>query len=239
MSSHQFKVFTLILFLSGFMSGCASKMSGQLLTDNKPIHSMDELVTSLHNADYIILGENHDNAIHHDLQLTILQELHSKGWLKQISMEMLTPIQQAGADSLVAKGETDPDQIYKQLQWNAGWDWALYGPIVIWAVSEGVPLKAANLSKDELKIIRSQPVRIGEVVLGKEGLNIHRERLRSAHCGHIDKAMEEKMLRVQVARDARMANSLMSVRSGGASVVWKLACTKGCGGAQVPEITQA
>ncbi|MCL6271761.1 ChaN family lipoprotein [Sansalvadorimonas sp. 2012CJ34-2] len=191
-------------------------MKARFLEKQKPVLSLEDLSSKLQTADYVVLGEAHDNPIHHDLQLAVLQSLHDKGWLKQITMEMMIPSQQAAADEMAAKGITNPDKIYELLEWNDGWDWAFYGPIVIWAVSEGIPLRAGNLSRDELKIIRAQPVRIGEVMLGKGGLNIHRERLRSAHCGNISKAMEERMLRVQVARDARMANSMMAIPTGSA-----------------------
>ena len=218
MSSYQFKVVILTFLLSLYLTGCAQQMSARFLEEKKStaVLSLDDLSIKLQSADYIILGESHDNPIHHDLQLAVLEKLYETGWLKQISLEMLIPSQQVSADELIAKGITNPDEIYDKMQWNEGWDWAFYGPIVIWAVSEGIPLKAANLSKDELKIVREQPVRIGEVMLGKEGLNIHRERLRNSHCGHIDKALEERMLRVQVARDVRMANSMMAISAGSA-----------------------
>ena len=183
-------------------------------TSEKQKPSVDALVDKLVQADYIILGEKHDNPEHHQLQLDILKRLKKRGWLKQVSMEMLTPSQQADVDMAIEKKIEDFYGLEQILQWDKGWNWELYGPIVSWAVSEGVPLKAANLDEAELKNVRLKPDRLGQELLGKRGVAIHRKQFRDSHCGHVDRKREESMLRVQVSRDARMAASLTSRSKG-------------------------
>ncbi len=214
MPASIFRVGIACLFCA-FLSGCIPEaMKKQQEKEESAKPTLESLVDTVAEADYVILGENHDNPIHHDLQLATLEALHARGWLKLLALEMLTPSQQVSADKLISDGITDLGQIYKELNWDDGWDWALYGPIVIWAVAEGIPLKAANLDTEELKAIREQHLRADNMVLDSESLQLHRDRFVSAHCGYINKAVEEKMLRVQVARDARMAASLTSEKTG-------------------------
>ncbi|MTI13619.1 ChaN family lipoprotein [Sansalvadorimonas verongulae] len=176
--------------------------------------SVDALVDELVKSDYIILGERHDNPEHHNLQLEILKELHKRGWLKQVSMEMITPSQQADVDMAIERKIDDFYGLEQVLQWQKGWDWNLYGPIVSWVVSEGIPLQAANLDENELKSVREKPNRVGTELLGPEGLAIHRQQFRDSHCGYVDRPREESMLRVQLSRDARMASSMTARKKG-------------------------
>ena len=186
------------------------------LAEERKLTSISDFADELQKADFIILGERHDNPEHHRLQLAILQELYSRGWLKQLSLEMLKPSQQEAIDLALQKKITDKDVLQKILAWEHGWDWELYGPILSWAIALEVPVKSANLDDDELGLIRKQPIPSKRRVLGEEELNIHRLQFRVAHCGYVNEGLEESMLRVQLARDARMAASLLSVSSGAA-----------------------
>ena len=204
----------LFLVFSGFIlaSGCASHkpavIYGTAHHSEKQIASVPELAGEFIASDYLILGEQHDNPEHHALQLEILQDLHQKGWLKQIAMEMLVPSQQQAADRAVKNKITDLSELNTLLQWDKGWDWDMYGPIVGWAVSQGIPLKAANLDKGELETTRATPAKLGNKVLGEAGVKVHKDQFRESHCGHIPAERAETMLRVQVGRDIRMAASL-------------------------------
>lgn len=196
--------------------GCASELSspGLILAPaesaGKTLDDIPALVDQLEQADFIVLGELHDNAEHHALQDAILRELHKRGWLKQIAMEMLQPNQQQAADLAVQGGVSDLNELNTFLDWHEGWDWELYGPIVSWAVAENVPLVAANLAPEELAMVREYAIRFSHELLPEEGQKLHRERFREAHCNTIDATTEERMLRVQISRDVRMANRLVS-----------------------------
>ena len=206
-----------VLLLAISIQGCATKpgeVFNTQLTEHRRLATPADLADELQRADFVILGEQHDNAEHHNLQLNVLKELNRRGWLKQVSLEMLVPSQQSAADFALKEQITDQNKLYQILSWKKGWEWELYGPIVSWTISSGIALKAGNLDEGELKTVRDQPVRLGEKLLGESGLDIHRNQFRESHCGHTNKAREEVMLRVQVARDARMAASLASVKTG-------------------------
>lgn len=109
----------------------------------------DELVERIRNADRVLLGEQHDNDDHHRLQLWLLQRLHSERPQAGLLLEMLTPAQQPLVDQAYATGSSSA-ALKEQLQWNPGWPWELYGPVVRWALDEQVPLYAANLDRSEI-----------------------------------------------------------------------------------------
>ncbi len=204
---------TTLLGLLVTLGGCASKPPPGIVLSpaDKAGHVVADvptLVDHLESADFIVLGELHDNAEHHALQEEVLRELHKRGWLQQIAMEMLQPYQQAGADNVVSERITNMKQLNSQLQWQKGWDWELYGPIVSWAAGAGIALVAANIDPGERKMLEEYPARLSHKLLGKEGQKIHLQKLREAHCQMLDEAMVERMLRVQIARDVRMANRL-------------------------------
>ncbi|CAM3463906.1 ChaN family lipoprotein [Parendozoicomonas haliclonae] len=197
------------------LSGCAAKPAVMFATDSQPEHSIgtvSELADQLQKADYVILGERHDNPEHHALQKEVLVELYKRGWLKQVAMEMLVPSQQPGADLAVKDRVSDLTELNTMLSWEKGWDWELYGPIVSWATSNGVPLKSANLDKGELVTARANPARLGNLLLGEEGVKMHKDQFKAAHCGSIPADRAETMLRVQVGRDVRMAASLTEMK---------------------------
>ena len=174
-----------------------------------------QLLQELSQADYILLGENHDNPWHHERQLSLVSDLVKRGWLKQLSMEMMTPGQQSGANNIVAERSQDVDKIKKALNWSERWEWKFYGPIVSFVVAEGIPLRSANLERDALMAIYRQTyvVRLPDV-LDKPALELTRERIVKSHCGNIPEDRIDSMVMIQRARDDEMATSLLHAPTG-------------------------
>lgn len=166
----------------------------------------DELVERIRNADRVLLGEQHDNDDHHRLQLWLLQRLHSERPQAGLLLEMLTPAQQPLVDQAYATGSSSA-ALKEQLQWNPGWPWELYGPVVRWALDEQVPLYAANLDRSEIsELYRNPPPlspRYSEVAVAEL-----RETIARSHCGRIDEPQLGGMLGIQQQRDMRMAEAL-------------------------------
>ena len=50
---------------------------------------IDELVSRISGARYLLIGEKHDNPDHHAIQLNVLEFLSSEGKLSQLAMEMM------------------------------------------------------------------------------------------------------------------------------------------------------
>ena len=115
------------------------------------------LVESLVSAPHVMVGEKHDNPDHHRLQLWLLESLQAHRPQGSLVMEMLGPSQQAAVDRLQGETTFDPDALPDALEWNPGWDWALYGPLVQWGLTNPQRLLAANLAEDEMRTVYASP----------------------------------------------------------------------------------
>jgi uncharacterized iron-regulated protein len=122
-----------------------------------------QLAERLAQAAIVLVGERHDNPDHQALELWIMQVLADRRAQGSLLMEMLNPGQQSKVDEITAAFKsTDPANIPTALEWQDGWDWALYGPIVRYALGQPYPLLSANLSPDEICAIYShQPTLTG------------------------------------------------------------------------------
>lgn len=175
--------------------------SGQSLT-------AQELVQRLAKPSRVIVGEQHDNRDHHQLQLWLLQALGQRRPQGSLLLEMLTPDQQLRVDD-VRHASAPPIDLPGALAWQAGWDWDLYGPIVRFALGQPYPLLSANLSNNEVRAFYSQPPALSgsrsNAASVKDELL---EQISGAHCGLLPKSQMPAMLAVQQQRDRRMAERL-------------------------------
>jgi uncharacterized iron-regulated protein len=169
-----------------------------------------QLVERLAAAPRVLVGERHDNPDHHALQLWLLEALATRRAQGALLLEMLDSAQQPRVDAVQA-GASLPADLPAALVWQPGWDWALYGPILRHALAERVPLRAANLSRDELLAIYRQPPTLPA---GTASAPPVRERLlaqiREAHCDKLPVSQLPAMLAVQQQRDRRMAEALLA-----------------------------
>ncbi|WP_439886296.1 ChaN family lipoprotein [Pseudomonas sp. MBLB4123] len=172
--------------------------------------SPEALVERLADAERLLVGERHDNPDHHALQLWLLEALAARREPGALLLEMLDAAQQARVDAVQAAARL-PADLPAALAWQPGWDWALYGPILRHALTEGVPLRAANLSRDELLAVYRQPPALPA---GAASAPAVRERLltqlRQAHCDKLPDSQLPAMLAVQQQRDRRMAEALLA-----------------------------
>ena len=203
------------------LSGC-SVLSAEKPPASRSIEVVDtgnalttpQLLSALEASDYVILGERHDNAEHHSYQLEALQALYQAGWLKQLSLEMLRPGQQAGMDKAYARKLTLSDELRETIGWDKNWNWDFYGPIVAWAIANEVPVRSANMDRDELMAIYREQVEPSRDIIDEAAIASIREQIRESHCGMADATMLDAMTRIQQARDTRMAESLVQREQG-------------------------
>lgn len=180
--------------------------SGQSLTPQ-------QLVVRLAAAPRVLVGEQHDNPDHHALQLWLLQALDDQRPQGSLLLEMLTPDQQARVATVqrnIGQGQY-PADLPAALGWQKGWDWALYGPLMRYALRQPYPVLSANLGAEEVAAIyhqrpalsgpRSSSASVREQLLAQ---------VRVAHCGMLPEDALPAMLAVQQQRDRRMARSVMN-----------------------------
>ncbi|MFJ7797797.1 ChaN family lipoprotein [Pseudomonas sp. NPDC096950] len=169
-----------------------------------------ELVARLAKPERLIVGEQHDNRDHHQLQLWLLQELGQRRAQGSLLLEMLTPDQQPRVD-VVRHASTTSTDLPGALAWQSGWDWDLYGPIVRFALTQPYPLLAANLDNAEVRAFYAQSPtvsgsRSNAPSVKKELL----EQISGSHCGLLPQSQMPAMLAVQQQRDRRMAQRLIA-----------------------------
>ena len=172
-------------------------------------------------ADFVLLGEKHDNPDHHRLQAWLLSTLAREGRHRAVVFEMLTEAQEAALAEQRIKAPQDVMAFADAVEWEgSGWPrFSLYRPIFEVAAKFDLPIYGGELSDRDLALLR---------VRGLAGLSEEQrahlaldpplppevtaslaDEIRAGHCGMATDAMVTAMLDVQRARDATLADALL------------------------------
>jgi len=182
----------------------------------------DALAQRLTSARYVLLGEKHDNPDHHQIQAALVRALLASGRRPAIAFEQLTADQAPALARHLASAPRDAAGLAEAVNWKrSGWpDFALYQPIVEAALNAGVPVVAGNLGTATIRsVARGEPGAVPPELSTRYGLDrplapAAQARLtaeiRDAHCGHLPAARVDSMVLAQRARDATLADSLVS-----------------------------
>lgn len=186
----------------------------------EPLERIDEqyLLSQMLRSRFILLGEKHDNPDHHRLQRSILQRLEASGTLELVSFEMLDQSQQAALDTVSVADHGTDEALRAHLQWDdTGWDWSFYGPMLRDMLRSRVLLRAGNVSREQmLTVYGGGPLPAVDGVLDADQLAQLTREIDESHCGMLPSSQFESMVRVQQARDASMARSLLVENAAGA-----------------------
>ena len=173
----------------------------------------EQLLTRLAAAPKVLVGERHDNPDHHALQLWLLRALAAQRPQGSLLLEMLTPDQQAKVDQVraaIAAGQA-PQDMLGALNWQPGWAWSLYGPLVQHALRQPYPLLAANLERHEIMQIYAEvPQLQGQASTAQPVREALFKQIRQSHCNLLAESQLPAMLAVQQQRDRRMAEALLA-----------------------------
>ncbi len=172
--------------------------------------SSTELLAELSMSRYLLLGEKHDNPDHHILHLKIVGELISRQQLNLVAFEMMDSGYTERLEKIQQQQFSDSSALKNYLQWDdEGWEWDFYGPIIQALVAAGIPLAAGNLSAEEVQQVyrQTEPQSIASVLDAAAVEQLHKE-IDESHCKLLPQSQFPAMVRVQQARDHRMASSL-------------------------------
>ena len=184
----------------------------------------ESLLQQARAADIVLLGESHDNAGHHALQQRLLAALAGAGARPVLVMEQYDVEQQERLDAIMASAASGDIKLaaYKALM-NQGWEWPGYQPLLSLAIEHGLPVLAANISRASLReLMRGGQDALGSGEAQRLGLNDNWRReqqaalekdIADAHCDALPPAAIGALTLAQRARDAVMADRLLSVRS--------------------------
>ena len=165
-------------------------------------------------ADALLMGEQHDSPDHQRLQRSVVQVLAERGILAAVALEMA----EQGRTTTGLPSDASEQQVREALKWrDASWPWAAYGPVVMAAVRAGVPVLGANLPASETRNAMQSVAYDGHLTLGK--WQKQQELIREGHCGLLPERQIVPMTRVQLARDAAMARTVLAARQAGKTVL--------------------
>ncbi len=127
--------------------------------DTRNTTSFDEMVDILSQKSIIYIGEKHDNATHHQLQLDIIKALYEKNPQIIIGMEMFQKPYQKVLDQWTS-GEINEGILLDEVEWYYYWDvpYEYYKGILDFAREKGLPLVAINISRELLAKIMSKGI---------------------------------------------------------------------------------
>jgi uncharacterized iron-regulated protein len=172
--------------------------------------SREQLLKVLQGSDYILLGELHDNASHHNLRGTLLKDLHALSNISVVAEHMernhqfepngdlIADLQQAGFDA-------------------KGWGWPLHSGLFTPIVESAIPLFGGNITREVARSavregVTSLPAELNQLIAtapldlaAQETLDAD---LLQSHCGHLPSTMLEGLRLAQRARDAAMFEAM-------------------------------
>ena len=108
--------------------------------------SFDTLINDLNTTRIIYVGEHHNNATHHDIQLKILTALYEKSPQLIVGMEMFDRTYQPILDQWSA-GVLERPTFIEKVHWYANWkfNFELYGGLLEFIKKNRIPLVALNI----------------------------------------------------------------------------------------------
>ena len=218
-------IFSALIFL--FSSTLGSPAIGQVLTKKvdplRPIIeiktqktlSVEELIEKLKRANYILLGEFHDNASHHQLRGDLILRLNQS---KQIVV-----VEYLLAGKEVQFSGSTLESLHTAGFNSKAWPWLIYGPLFEQLRISQRPIVGSNLDRSISKAIFSgEPNPIPSSLkedyqkspLSAPAMAALEQDLIEGHCGKLPPAYLKPMMLVQRLTDISMARVLLERSSG-------------------------
>ena len=106
--------------------------------------SAEQLLSQLAAAPRLIIGEQHDQLSHHQIEQWLVQQLQGQRPQGSVLLEMLNPDQQARVDKLKPWLQTAPvvrpEHVTEMLAWQPSWKWEQYGELVMTVMRAPYPV---------------------------------------------------------------------------------------------------
>jgi uncharacterized iron-regulated protein len=136
---------------------CAADIPGRFSDTQGQLVATPDLVRQLAAADVVYLGETHDRAADHAVQLAMIQTLHDRQSNLTIGLEMFQRPYQPLLDRYIA-GDLSEADLRDRSEYDARWgfDWELYAPILRYAKAEKIPLIALNTPTEVTRKVSRQ-----------------------------------------------------------------------------------
>lgn len=194
---------------------------GQIMSGAGDVASERSLTKALVNARYVLVGETHTNADHHQIQAHVITALVSLERRPHIVFEMVPRRLSSKFDTLGA--QSAPKEWDLALQWTSrGWPAIeMYQPIFDVALQNDLPMLAGNIDRALSRDIARQGMSalsedqqrsfLLKRSLSKGSQTELLSDLASSHCGLMPKEALPRMADVQRSRDGSMAAAMLRV----------------------------
>ena len=155
-------------------------------------------------ADVLLLGEQHDAVAHQRVQQGLVATLAGRGQLAALALEMAD----SGTSTAGLPSDASPEQVRTSLKWDdTAWPWTAYGPVVMSAQRAGVPVLGANLPRGDMRASMADSQL--DLRLPAPAFKAQQQLIRQGHCDLLPEGQITPMTRIQIARDRRMADTLV------------------------------
>lgn len=162
----------------------------------------------------LLLGEQHDAPEHQQWERATVASLAGQGRLAAVVLEMAN----AGHSTQALPRTASQAEVQTALDWKtAGWPWERYAAVVMAAVQAGVPVYGGNLPRTEMRSVMQQPQ--WDAHLPAAGWQRQRDAIHTGHCGLLPESQLAPMARIQLAKDARMAETAAALTVPGKTVL--------------------
>jgi uncharacterized iron-regulated protein len=174
--------------------------------------SQTQLIAQLKQQDYILLGEVHDEPLHHLRRANIIEAL--------VDLQPVVVAEQLEANQQVTYTGNLLDDVTRVGFDAKVWDWALYSPLFTMLEIQKVSLIGGNLPIGVVRDISKRGISeiptVLNAMISQASLNATGESqlvadLEAGHCGHLPKQYLPNFILAQRARDASMLNAMMQL----------------------------
>ena len=165
----------------------------------------------LQQAPSVLIGEKHDNTDHHQLEAWLLKALREPNQSQRVLLEMLVPSQQTAVDAVQKRWTNWPrdESLEEALQWQKGWPWQAYQPVVEQALNNGYQLYAANIERSHISELYKAPQPLTGTASTDPAVQTQLQQyIRQSHCGLLPESQEVPMIGIQQHRDRSMAQAI-------------------------------
>jgi len=214
------------------LSACATPLPQATLSPDHPLNGRiwqpatqsfiapDAMQQILLDADYVLLGEKHDNSMHHRLQADVVENLVMSGLRPAIAFEMINTSQGNKLQIFLADKHTSANGLGEDIGWQkSGWpDWRYYAPIATIGLKAGLAIHPANCPRTKTREIGRKGFAVLDAELvERTGLNEPlpaalanslTEEMYLSHCKMMPRKHLGAIANIQRARDAVMADTL-------------------------------
>lgn len=206
-------------------------LNGTVWTGDGEPSSWQRLVEVSASRQFVLIGENHDNAAHHQLQANLIGALVARDRKPAVVFEMIPTEEQEALDTYLANEGATAEGLGNAVGWEArGWPaWETYLPIADMAMDNRLMMVAGGLGRESaMKLARGGSNALSAEEQSKLALGIDfpdplkeslLEELRIGHCDLLPLEALHPMVAVQRARDGVMAHTLLSAGPNGAVLI--------------------